>query len=35
MTELAERTAYRAEETPVISETTTKTFRGTRNSDES
>lgn len=33
--ELAESTAFRADETPVIRDTTTKTFSGTRNSAES
>ena len=33
--ELAERTAFRAEETPVIRDTTTKTLSGTRNSADS
>lgn len=28
------RTVYRADETPVRRETTTKMFRGTRNSDD-
>ena len=33
--ELAERTAFRAEETPVMRDATTKTFSGTRNSADS
>ena len=33
--ELAERTAFRAEETPVMRDATTKTFSGTRNSANS
>jgi hypothetical protein len=33
--ELTERTAFRAEETPVMRDTTTKMFSGTRNSADS
>jgi len=35
MHELAASTAYRADETPVNSDTTTKVLRGTRNKDDS
>lgn len=35
MPELVAKTACRAEETPVTSDTTTKMFSGTRNNDES
>lgn len=33
--ELAERTAFRADETPVMRDTTTKMFSGTRNNADS
>lgn len=35
ISELAERTTFRADETPVMSDTTTKTLSGTRNRAES
>ena len=35
MNELAAMTEFRAEETPVSSDTTTNTLRGTRNSEDS
>lgn len=35
ISELAERTTFRADETPVMRDTTTKTLSGTRNSADS
>ena len=35
MSELAANTAFRADETPVNSDTTTNTLRGTRNNEDS
>lgn len=35
ISELAVSTVYRAEDTPVKRDTTTKTFSGTRNRDDS